>query len=277
MSKKQDSSGKRKSAAIIAASAFVLLALLYSAARCLYARKPMEFTFDAAYYWTKEKTPGAKWDFEKLSTGHCYYLYLPPQWKNDRDNESAKIPLIVVFHGSDEKGMSLYKYGPQFVTEEFQRRIHPNGAAVLVILSRINYFTDPHSESLLIQNIVLKNKCIDPTNIIGYGFSQGAKYVVELACSEPRLFRAVISGSGFYHISARELLSVLPVCFYSAVSEDDMGIFEQGRVVGKLCARWCKNSRYVQHKTRHHFWVELNDPTGRPGETVMDWLTEIAK
>lgn len=256
-----------------AVSAFLLLVCL--SLMLLYVRKPMKFNFDAAYFWAEKKVYVDNWLYEELPSGHDYFLFLPEKYRKDKDNESAKLPLIVVFHGSDEKYSSLRKYGRQFVTKDFQKKIYPEGAAVLVILSRINYFTDPASTSLLIQNIALRNKCIDKTNIIGYGFSQGAKFVVELACHEPRLFRAVISGSGFYDISLRELISVLPVQFYSAVSKNDKGIYEQGRRVGKLCGKWCKNSHYIEYETRGHFWVELNDKTSNGDETVTDWLIKI--
>lgn len=269
----------KKRFVIIPVVLVALVAAFFFIRAFLYARKQLEFTFDAAYYWASDEknSKGSidSWNYEKLPAGHSYYLYLPPEYREDKDNEDAKLPLIVVFHGSDEKGAALHKYGEPFVREDFQKKIYPKGAAVLVILSRVNYFTDPHSTSLLIQNIALRNKCIDQTNIIGWGFSQGAKFVVELACAEPRLFRAVISGSGFYHITLKELISVMPVCFYSAVSENDKGIFEQGCIVGRLCGKWCKNSRYVQYQNRGHFYVELKDKTGRGDETVMDWLVNI--
>lgn len=264
----------------------ILLAVFFGIAifsligKFLYARKSMAFTFDAAYYWPNKLVSYGQWLYEKTPAGHEYYLYLPEKYRNDRNNENAKLPLIVVFHGSDERGVTLYKYGRSFITKDFQDNVYPEGVAVLVILSRINYFTDPHSTSLLIQNIVLKNACIDQKNIVGWGFSQGAKFVVELACEEPRLFKAVISGSGFYNISIKELISVLPVQFYSAVSENDKGIYEQGSRVGKLCGKWCKNSRYVQYEKRWHFYVEMNDKTGKKNrdltdETCFDWLKNI--
>lgn len=260
---------------VIPITAFSILACLLLTIKSLYTRKPMDFTFDAAYYWTDKVSQNGVWRYELLPTGHEYYLYLPEKYRNDNNNESARLPLIVIFHGSGEKAMSLVKHGRSFISDDFQKNIYSEGAAVLVLHSRIGYFTDPHSMSLLIQNIVLRNKCIDQTNIIGYGFSQGAKYVVELACHEPRLFRGVISGSGFYQISIKELISLLPVSFYSAISENDKGIFEQGNMTGKLCAKWCRNSRYMQYPSRWHFWVELNDKTGKGDETVQDWLIDI--
>ena len=241
----------------------------------LYTRKPLELTFDGAYYYNEVASEYGQWHYEKTHAGYEYYLYLPEKYRNDIKNENAKLPLVVVFHGSTETGASLGKYGRKFINQDFQKNIYPEGAAVLVILSRIEYFTDPHGTSLLIQNVCIKNKCIDKTNIIGYGFSQGAKFVVELACAEPHLFRAVISGSGFYHITAKELISVMPVQFYSAVSENDKGIFEQGSVVGKLCAKWCKNSYYKQYPSRWHFWVEMDDKLSDGDETVMDWLVKL--
>ena len=266
-------------AVIALASVVVAAAALFAAKNCLYSRRPLDLTFDAAYYFSEESSASGVWAYEKSFSGHQYYLYLPQEYREASDEQSAKLPLIVAFHGSDEKGQA-FKYGRIFTGEDFQKKIYPKGAAVLLIFSRINYFTDPHGTALLIKNVCIKNKCLDPTNIVGYGFSQGAKFVAEMACAEPELFRALVSGSGFYQMSAKEILHVLPIQFYWANSEDDKGIFEQGMPTGRRVARFCKNSRYVQYKTRHHFYVELKDKTGRlnkdgSDETFMDWLCSV--
>ena len=245
----------------------------------LYQRTPMEFTFDAAYWWATGTETESSFVYEEVPAGFHYFLYIPEKYRDDRDNQEAKLPLIVTFHGSDEKGRAS-KYGRIFTDKSFQERAGKNGAAVLSIMSRANYFTDPASTSLLIQNICLKNECIDRTNIIGYGFSQGANFVVELACHEPRLFRGVVSGSGFYQMKTSELLTVLPIQFYFATSSNDSGIFEQGSPTGKLCAKRCRNSRYVEYETRGHFFVELKDKTGRKNkdgseETFLDWISGV--
>ena len=264
--------------AIVAAVVLAIIAALFGVKKYLYSRKPLELMFDAAYYFSEEASKSGIWSYEKSYSGHQYYLYLPPQYREDNDNVEAKLPLIVVFHGSDEKGQA-FKYGRIFTGQDFQEKIYPKGAAVLLMFSRVNYFTDPHGTSLLIQNVCLKNKCIDKENIIAYGFSQGAKFAAELACAQPRLLKAVVSGSGFYQMSFWEILRVLPIRFYWANSEDDKGIFEQGMPTGRRVARFCKDSRYVQYQTRHHFYVELKDKTGlrdKGGgeETFMDWLCE---
>lgn len=270
---------KKFASAVLAISLVVLLAALFAVKNYLYARKPLDLTFDAAYYFSEDSSKSGVWAYEKSYSGHQYYLYLPPQYRTDNDDQSAKLPLIVAFHGSDEKGQA-FKYGRIFTDEDFQQKIFPKGAAVLLIFSRINYFTDPHGTALLVKNVCIKNKCIDPTNIVGYGFSQGAKFVAEMACAEPELFRAVVSGSGFYQMTLKEILRVLPIQFYWANSEDDKGIFEQGMPTGRRVARFCKNSRYVQYQTRHHFYVELKDKSGRKNkdgsdETFMDWLCSV--
>lgn len=266
-------------AVIAAAVAIVAAAALFAAIKSLYSRRPLDLAFDAAYYFSEESSASGVWKYEKSYSGHQYYLYLPPQYRTDNDDPEAKLPLIVVFHGCDEKGQA-FKYGRIFTGEDFQKKIHPKGAAVLLIFSRINYFTDPHGTALLIKNVCIKNKCLDPTNIVGYGFSQGAKFAAEMACAEPSLFRALVSGSGFYQMSAAEIFRVLPIQFYWANSEDDKGIFEQGMPTGRRVARFCKNSRYVQYQSRHHFYVELKDKTGRlnkdgSDETFMDWLCSV--
>jgi predicted peptidase len=149
------------------------------------------------------------------------------------------------------------------------------GCAVLVVLSRIDYHTDPPGTSRLIKNILLKYPCLDRTRTAGYGFSQGAAFVVQLAAYDPSLFKAVIAGSGYYEPSVMELIRSMPVCFYTAVSENDKGIFEPGSRTGRRLARLCRNSRYVQYKSRYHFWLELDDTSGRGDETVQSWLAAV--
>ena len=257
-----------------------ILVVTSACIKSAYTRKSMDFTFDAAYYWPEEELDINEWKYRKYPAGFMTYLYLPEKYRNNFDSVDSKIPLVVVFHGSDEKWASLHKFGHKFILPEVQARISPEGAAVLVILSRANYFTDPAGTSLMIQNICIKNTCIDRSRILGYGFSQGAKFVVELACHEPRLFKAVMSGSGFYQMRVMELVKVLPVCFYFATAENDSGIFEQGSPTGKLCARWCRNSRYVEYKERRHFFIELHDKTGVKNEdgtdeTCIDWISKV--
>ncbi|MBP5695573.1 MAG: hypothetical protein J6X11_02875 [Treponema sp.] len=254
---------------------FVMVILCLAAtAIWLYTPKKLKLNFDAAYYWSTKKFDDSTWSYREYATGHKYFLYLPEKYKNDKDNAKAKLPLIVTFHGSMEQAKAV-SYARTFITPEFQKEVYPEGCAVLAVVARIGYFTDPHSMSLLIQNVLLQNLCIDPTNIVAWGFSQGAKYAVELACHEPHLFRGVISGSGFYQMSLKELLTVLPVSFYFATSENDKGIFEQGSPTGKMCGFWCRNSRYVQYKSRYHFWVELKDKTGHGEETAQDWIKAV--
>ena len=157
-------------AVIALASVVVAAAALFAAKNCLYSRRPLDLTFDAAYYFSEESSASGVWAYEKSFSGHQYYLYLPQEYREASDEQSAKLPLIVAFHGSDEKGQA-FKYGRIFTGEDFQKKIYPKGAAVLLIFSRINYFTDPHGTALLIKNVCIKNKCLDPTNIVGYGFS----------------------------------------------------------------------------------------------------------
>lgn len=253
---------------------FIPLAIISAAVIYLYTPKKLDLTFDAAYYWSAKKVDSDNWCFLDFPTGHKGYLYIPEKYRKDKDNADAKLPLIVTFHGSMNTSDAV-NFAKMFMKSDIQKKLYPEGVAVLAVFARIGYYTDPHSMSLLIQSILVQNLCIDPTNIIAYGHSQGAKYAVELACAEPRLFRGVISGSGFYHMTVKELLTVLPVSFYSATSENDLGIFEQAKPVGTLCARFCRDSRYVQYKTRGHLHVELTDKTGRGDETALDWLIHV--
>ena len=63
----------------------------------------LDFTFDAAYYWPEKKSQYGKWEYEKLPSGHEYYLYIPEKFKNDRENENAKLHSTKVKFYADEK------------------------------------------------------------------------------------------------------------------------------------------------------------------------------
>ena len=173
---------------------FLIAAVLISYINSLYARRPMTFTSDAAYSWPKKSVQMDEWTYVELVTGHNYYLYLPEKYRNDKDNEDVRLPLIVAFHGSYEKGAAISRVGKRFISPDFQKKINSQGCAVLVPMSRMDFFSDPHSMSLLIQNVCLKNRCIDKSDIIAFGFSQGAKFAVELACAKSVITRIDLDG-----------------------------------------------------------------------------------
>jgi predicted peptidase len=249
------------------------IVLLITVWKLLHIRPRLIPEFDGSYYWTEKETYFAPWIYAKVPAGYEYFLYIPSEYTySDSD---AEIPLIVVFHGQSGKYSSVTQLGRQFLKQNFQQAMGRKGCAVLVVLSRIDYHTDPPGTARLIKNILLKYTCIDRTRIAGYGFSQGAAFVVQLAAYDPSLFKAVISGSGYYEPSVAELIRAMPVCFYTAVSENDMGIFEHGSRTGRRLACLCRNSRYVQYKSRYHFWLEMNDKSGRGNETVLSWLAFV--
>jgi poly(3-hydroxybutyrate) depolymerase len=253
--------------------AAVCILLLITGWRLLHVRPKLVPEFDGSYYWTEKETYFSPWIYAKVPAGFEYFLYIPSGY--DYSDADAEIPLIVVFHGQSGKYSSLTQLGRQFLKQNFQQAMGGKGCAVLVVLSRIDYHTDPPGTARLIKNILLKYPCIDRTRVAGYGFSQGAAFVVELAANDPSLFKAVISGSGYYEPSAAELIRAMPVCFYTAVSENDAGIFEHGRRTGRRLALFCSNSRYVQYKSRYHFWLEMDDGSGRKHETVQSWLVSV--
>ncbi len=236
-----------------------------------HSRAPLELTFDPAYYWVTAQVPGTPWIYEEVPAGYKYFLHIPVHISHT--DETANLPLVVVFHGSCEKGKAV-TYGRFFISDKFQQQF-PQGCAVLAVTSRQDYFSDPHSMSRLIQNILIRYTCIDKNNILGWGFSQGAKFVVELSVTEPGLFKGVVSGSGFHQMTKDELRKVRGVQYYWATAKNDAGIYEQGSATGKLVARYCRNSRYVEYEKRGHFFVELTDKTGVGDETALDWITAV--
>ena len=243
--------------AVIASVFFAfLLILLILLNEKVHRRKELKITFDADYFWAKTLFDDSKWFYETVPAGFEYYLYIPSEYRNDRHNESAKLPLIVTFHGSNDKYASRQKFGRMFLDDKIQSI---KKCAVLVLHSRGDYFTNCYDVSLFLQNFVARNECIDRKCIIGFGHSQGAEFVVKLACYEPALFKAVISGSGYYRPMAWEVMNVLPIRFYWKIAKYDKGIYEQGYKTGRTLARFCKSSVNVELDSREHCWVELDD------------------
>jgi predicted peptidase len=203
-------------------------------------------------------------------SGIHYNLYIPEGL--DRDDAEPSVPLIVVFHGSTEKAVVKDRYGRLFTNKAVQEKLGKNGAAVLAVQSRVEYYSDPHAYARLIKNVLQQHRCIDGRRIAGYGFSQGAAFVIELAMHDPGLFKAVAAGSSYYSASVPELFRAARVRFYYATSRNDAGIYEQGHRTGQILAAICPDSRYVEYERRGHFFIEPKDSSGRGEETFLDWL-----
>lgn len=264
---------KNLSRSILIIVSIVVVASLAVTIKGLYTRRTLDkLEFEPDYYWSDKSVDTGKWDFHKTYAGYDYFLYIPPEYKNDRHNENAKLPMYVLFHGSESKGISLGRYGRMFTDSKIQNL---KSSAVLVLLARCGYYSDCHDTSMLIQNVLIQNECIDKKSIIAFGHSQGAYYAVKLACYDPRLFKAVISGSGYYQISRKELLSVLPVQFWWGNAKNDKGIYEQAWKSGRLVSKYCRNSVYAEYESRGHFWVEPNDEDPETGLKFLDWLKKV--
>lgn len=247
-----------------------------SAATGSVPRDKNTLSFDPDYYWVDESSVMEPWMYERIFGGFEYFLYIPPEYRNDRQNEAAKLPLVVTFHGSSSKYISLGRYGRMFIDDRIQS-ITP--CAVLVLYARYDYYATCQDVRLLIHNLLLKNACIDRTNVIAYGHSQGAWFATQMACYDPGLFRAVISGSGYYHMTLRELWRVRNVQFYWGNAQNDAGIYEQAWQTGQRVAKWCKNSIYAEYPKRGHFFVELTDVAparnGQKETAFLDWFRSV--
>ena len=252
---------------IIALSVLVcIIGLTYASLR---VRPGLGTEYDPAY-WPGTKLKADSWYWCLTPSGINYNLYIPQAV--DRDDAKPCIPLIVVFHGSTGKTSAKDRLGRLFVTDEIQKKIDAKGAAVLVVQSRVEYFSDPHAYARLIKNVVMQHPCLDGKRIAGYGFSQGAAFVQELAMYDPGLFRAVASGSSYYSASLPELFRAARVRFYCATSRNDQGIYEQGHMTGRILSILCPSSRYVEYENRGHFFIEMHDKSGHGDETFVEWL-----
>jgi len=246
-------------------------ALLAAALRC---RPAFKAEYDLAYR-PESKVLSGPWLWAATPAGIDYNLYIP----EGLDAEDARpcMPMIVAFHGSTGKGTAKDRFGRIFTDTGVQKTLGENGAAVLVVQSRLEYFSDPHAYARLVRNVVMEHPCVDPARIAGYGFSQGAAFVQELAMYDPTLFRAVASGSSYYSASLPELFRAARVRFYCATARNDQGIYEQGHRTGRILSLICPDSRYVEYEKRGHFFIEPRDKTGRGGETFIDWLSKALR
>lgn len=233
--------------------------------------------YDKAY-WPEETVADDHWIWAKTSAGITYSLYLPEHLRGDSVELEKNamvpesIPMIVCFHGSTGKHTAKDRFGRIFTTDTVQNRFGPQGVAVLVPQSRVEYFSDPHAYSRLIQNICIQHRVIDPARIAGYGFSQGAAFVHEMTGNEPFIFRTAMTGSSYYSSGIRELFNSARVRYYCALSRNDTGIYEQGVRTAKILNVLAPHSRYREYDKRGHFFVEMHDTTGRGDETALDWL-----
>lgn len=225
--------------------------------------------YDPAYR-PEKKLQADGWLWAMTPSGIVYNLYIPEETK--REGKPSSIPLIVVFHGNGGKAGAKDRFGRLFSASDVQKSFGSSGAAVLALQSRVEYFSDPHAYARLIKNVVMEHKEIDKTRIAGYGFSQGAAFVQELAMYDPSLFKAVASGSSYYSASIGELFRASGVKFYCATSRNDKGIYEQGHTTGEILSVLCPDSRYVEYETRGHFYITPEDTSGRGSETFIEWL-----
>ncbi len=254
----------------VATAAFIFSCMCIA----LRVRPANRLEYDPAY-WPAKSLKMDAWYWGITPSGIIYNLYIPPAV--DRDDVTERVPLIVCFHGNSGKALVKDRYGRLFTDPAVQARFSPSGVAVLAVQSRIEYFSDPHAYARLIKNVALQHRCIDPERIAGYGFSQGAAFVQELAMYDPSLFRAVASGSSYYSASLPELFRAARVRFWCATSRNDKGIYEQGHATGQILAALCPDSRYVEYTTRGHFFIEPSDTSGKGDETFTDWLVRALR
>lgn len=258
--------------AAIALSACIAIALVGYAA--LRFRPSRQVEYDAAF-WPAKKVETGSWTWCVTHAGIIYNLYVPEGL--DREDAAAAIPLIVCFHGSTGKATSKDQFGRLFASGASQAAFGPSGAAVLVPHSRIEYFSDPDGYARLIDNVILEHPCIDPDRVALYGFSQGAAFVHELAMRHPGLARAATTGSSYYAADVPGLFRGSRVKFWSALSRNDAGIYEQGVRTARALALLCPDSRYVEYERRGHFFVEPKDKSGRGEETYIEWLADALR
>ncbi len=256
----------------VALGACALVALAcYGAARFRPVRKA---EFDAAFRPDK-KVGSGEWSWCVTPAGITYNLFIPEGL--DADGAVPTIPLVVCFHGSTGKATSKDQLGRLFANAKSQAALDPKGAAVLVPHSRVEYFSDPDGYARLIDNIIMEHPCIDPRRVALYGFSQGAAFVHELAMRHPSLARAATTGSSYYAATPMELFRASRVRFWSALSKNDQGIYEQGVATARALGLVCPDSRYVEYERRGHFFVEPGDTSGRGDETYIHWLAEALR
>lgn len=128
-------------------------------------------------------------------------------WKRGGYDRTKTWPVVLVFHG-------IQTTGPAFESW-FQMEDYVDGKAIVVYPDAENGFWDPQGDKdLLFFDAMMKKLgetyCIDPSKVLGFGFSWGAYFAHHLGCKRAGWVKAISAGDGgSYGVSSCGRLPVL--------------------------------------------------------------------
>ena len=165
----------------------------------------------SAYHINKEVTIKEKVDIN--------YLFFKPS--NNEYSIDGKSPLIIFLHGAGERGTDIEKvkvHGPPNIVET-QKDF---GFYVLSPQCRKNKRWDAKLLSQLLDDILAKNKNIDPNRIYLTGLSMGGYGTYDWAILEPNRFAAIapICGGSDTHTRLVNAFKHIPIwIFHGAMDQ----------------------------------------------------------
>lgn len=143
--------------------------------------------------------------------GRKYTLRVPDDYDNER-----RYRLILSFHGATGNSGQV---APSF----FGLWPLSQGTTIFIAPDAVNGLWSSATDVELVDDILAQveaDLCIDTTQIMLEGFSQGGAMAWTLACSRPRVFRAAVvhSGGGLARPATCQ-----PVAFMSSLGRDESG------------------------------------------------------
>ena len=168
--------------------------------------------------------------FKKRYQGMGYWLYVPP-----KANIHEKLPLIVFFHGSGERGTDLdnvAKHGlPKYIKEGTMDSL--NIKAFVVAPQTTEFFTADTTKIMTILADVIKEYNIDENKVSLFGFSQGGYEGCEFLVKFPNFFSAFVAVAGANYTVSIPTIVHIPMRGYAG-TKDETGHYERTKKLMQL-------------------------------------------
>lgn len=193
---------------------------------------------DAAVAWSPPvvptSSPGcgtgtdtiAAGETHSVLTGRTYHVWGPPGY-----DRATTWPVVVMFHGIETNGAEFEDW---FRMEDFVE-----GKAIVVYPDAANGYWDVSGTSdLAFFDALMKDLggryCIDPSRVLGFGFSWGAYFASWLGCMRAGWVKAISAGDGGWGGPHGHACGRLPVLVTHRTADNDESV-QNGR---SNAARW---------------------------------------
>ncbi len=130
-------------------------------------------------------TPG---DTRTVLGGRTYHVWGPPGY-----DRTKPWPVVVMFHGIETNGADFEAW--------FNMENYVEGKAIVVYPDAVDGYWDLSGTSdLAFYDALMKDVgdtyCIDPSHVLGFGFSLGAYFASYLGCTRAGFVKAISAGDG---------------------------------------------------------------------------------